>query len=408
MQQREDAQEALAQLLELQDTLEMREVESWAAEDFGRAVEQARAGDEAYRQQLFLEAGNHYREGLTILQTIDGRRNEVFAGLMEEGAAAILAGNAAEAQEAYRLAGVIDPESAEADAGLQRAGVLDQVLALLDEGAALQEDGELEAARERFRQALSVDAEHLGAATALERITGAILDRDFSARMSRGYSLLQGGQPEEAAAAFRQALALKPQSPEAQAGIEQAEDQRTSVIINRHLTAGQEHEAAERWAQALEEYNQALAVDANVVPAMEGRDRAASRQNLDSYLAGVIENPLRLAEDSVYEQTRQVYGNALRIAAPGPRLREQLARVETLLAKAREPVNVTLMSDGLTTVTVYRVGELGQFANQSLNLTPGTYTAVGIREGYRDVREEFVVAFDGPPPVVTVACDEPI
>lgn len=408
MQQREDAQEALAQLLELQDTLEMREVESWAAEDFGRAVEQARAGDEAYRQQLFLEAGNHYREGLTILQTIDGRRDEVFAGLMEEGAAAILAGNAAEAQEAYRLAGVIDPESTEADAGLQRAGVLDQVLALLDEGAALQEDGELEAARERFRQALSVDAEHLGAATALERITGAILDRDFSARMSRGYSLLQGGQPEEAAAAFRQALALKPQSPEAQAGIEQAEDQRTSVIINRHLTAGQEHEAAERWAQALEEYNQALAVDANVVPAMEGRDRAASRQNLDSYLAGVIENPLRLAEDSVYEQTRQVYGNALRIAAPGPRLREQLARVETLLAKAREPVNVTLMSDGLTTVTVYRVGELGQFANQSLNLTPGTYTAVGIREGYRDVREEFVVAFDGPPPVVTVACDEPI
>lgn len=408
MQQREDAQEALAQLLELQDTLEMREVESWAAEDFGRAVEQARAGDEAYRQQLFLEAGNHYREGLTILQTIDGRRNEVFAGLMEEGAAAILAGNAAEAQEAYRLAGVIDPESTEADAGLQRAGVLDQVLALLDEGAALQEDGELEAARERFRQALSVDAEHLGAATALERITGAILDRDFSARMSRGYSLLQGGQPEEAAAAFRQALALKPQSPEAQAGIEQAEDQRTSVIINRHLTAGQEHEAAERWAQALEEYNQALAVDANVVPAMEGRDRAASRQNLDSYLAGVIENPLRLAEDSVYEQTRQVYGNALRIAAPGPRLREQLARVETLLAKVREPVNVTLMSDGLTTVTVYRVGELGQFANQSLNLTPGTYTAVGIREGYRDVREEFVVAFDGPPPVVTVACDEPI
>src|SRR5690606_3139167 len=38
MQQREQAQQILAQLLELQDGLEIREVEAWAGTDFARAV----------------------------------------------------------------------------------------------------------------------------------------------------------------------------------------------------------------------------------------------------------------------------------------------------------------------------------------------------------------------------------
>jgi len=34
--------------------------------------------------------------------------------------------------------------------------------------------------------------------------------------------------------------------------------------------------------------------------------------------------------------------------------------------------------------------------------------AVGIREGFRDVREEFIVGFDGKSPVITVQCVEEI
>ena len=62
----------------------------------------------------------------------------------------------------------------------------------------------------------------------------------------------------------------------------------------------------------------------------------------------------------------------------------------------------------MTSVTVYRIGELGMFTNHTLDLVPGAYTAVGVRPGYRDVRQEFVVAIDGRAPVVTVACNEAI
>ena len=50
-----------------------------------------------------------------------------------------------------------------------------------------------------------------------------------------------------------------------------------------------------------------------------------------------------------------------------------------------------LTSDELTTVTLYRVGALGAFASHDVELRPGTYTAIGSRDGYRDVRQTFTV-----------------
>jgi hypothetical protein len=53
---------------------------------------------------------------------------------------------------------------------------------------------------------------------------------------------------------------------------------------------------------------------------------------------------------------------------PGPRLKEQIARAEALIQQAGAEVRVVLSSDGLTTVTVYRVGSLGTFTTMELSL----------------------------------------
>ena len=61
-----------------------------------------------------------------------------------------------------------------------------------------------------------------------------------------------------------------------------------------------------------------------------------------------------------------------------------------------------------TEVIVYKVARLGRFDQQTLTLRPGTYTAVGTRIVYRDVRETFTVSHDNAPPAVLVACTEQI
>jgi hypothetical protein len=64
-----------------------------------------------------------------------------------------------------------------------------------------------------------------------------------------------------------------------------------------------------------------------------------------------------------------------------------LGRLVELASRDRRAHRV----DQLTDVTLYRVGALGQFAAKSVELRPGTYTAIGSRDGYRDVRRTFTI-----------------
>ena len=85
---------------------------------------------------------------------------------------------------------------------------------------------------------------------------------------------------------------------------------------------------------------------------------------------------------------------AVAITDSGPRLRAQISAAREALAYASTPVPVTIQSDGLTDITLLRVKRLGRLSSQSLPLRPGRYTAVGMRNGYRDVRVQFEVRPD--------------
>jgi tetratricopeptide (TPR) repeat protein len=293
-------------------------------------------------------------------------------------------------------------------AGLARADVLNDVLDLLDKGSSLQADNQLEEAREAYAQAQALDATHPDVALALQQVNAAIAERDFAAAMSRGYSALQNGESTAALRAFEQAGAMRPGSADVAAALQQARDRQTFDAISVHIDAALMHEDNEAWAEALAEWEQALGVDPNLVDALQGRERSDSRRQLDEFLQNTIANPLRLAEPEIYAQTRQVVADAGRMLEAGPRLRGQLEQIEGFLDRAQVPVDVQLQSDGVTAVTVYRVAELGMFMTHTLTLPPGAYVAVGVRPGYRDVRQEFVVGLDGKAPVVTVACSEAI
>jgi hypothetical protein len=92
----------------------------------------------------------------------------------------------------------------------------------------------------------------------------------------------------------------------------------------------------------------------------------------------------------------------------GPRLADQRDELSRLLKRAATPLTVRLVSDGFTDVSIYKVGKLGSFDTHELSLRPGNYVAVGVRPGYRDVRQEFRVAPEIDMQPVVVRCEEQI
>jgi tetratricopeptide (TPR) repeat protein len=406
--QRQEAQEVLSSLLERQTALEDLQVSQWAQQAYDAALGFARTGDEAYRTQAFDQATEQYRNADTALARLQDSIPEVLASALARGNAALEAGDATLATEAFALALLLQPGDAAAQSGMQRAATLDQVNALLARADAQRTAGELDAARTALEEALALDGAHAQARSQLDQVRQAISDNAFTRVMSTGFAALQTGDTDAAIAAFEQALVMRPGNPEAQEAITQTRDQLAVSRINAHREAAQTQVAAEQWEAAVAEYDAALAIDAALVFAIDGRDYAAKRLQLDRLLQDAIDQPARLADTAVHAQAVQVYYTGLALENPGPRLQQQLTQVEGLLARAQVPVEVQLLSDNLTEVTLYQVGVLGRFQSQTLSLKPGRYVAVGTRPGYRDVRTEFDVGFDNRSTPVTVACTEEI
>jgi len=76
---RQQAQEVLEPLLDLQGQLEKQQVQAWAADAFAAALATAKQGDEAYGAQRYEQALTAYQQGLQALQTIAGQSGTVLA-----------------------------------------------------------------------------------------------------------------------------------------------------------------------------------------------------------------------------------------------------------------------------------------------------------------------------------------
>ena len=125
-------------------------------------------------------------------------------------------------------------------------------------------------------------------------------------------------------------------------------------------------------------------------------------------LQGLIEQPDNLSDPANIQAATSLLLDVARISDRGPRLEEQKNELSRLLKRAATPVQVQLVSDNATDVAVFKVGQLGTFANRELSLRPGVYVAVGSRPGYRDVRVEFRVAPEVEMQPVVVRCEETI
>lgn len=406
--QRQDAQAVLSSLLERQTVLEDLDVRRWAADAYEAALGFARSGDEAYRTQAFDQATMEYQNADTALQRLQDSVPQVLAEALTAGDAALESGDATAATEQFALALLLQPGDSRAQAGMQRAATLDQVTALLAQAGEQRAAGELESAQSTLQQAIALDGANARTRSLLEEVRTQISDNAFTRVMSEGFAALQAGDSSAAIAAFERALSMRPGNTQAQEAITQTRDQLAVNSINGHRTAAEAFVAGEQWESAVAQYDAALAIDAALVFAVEGRDYAQKRLQLDRLLQSAIEQPERLSDEAVHAQAVQVYYTGLALENPGPRLQQQLAAVEGLLARAQVPVDVQLVSDNLTEVTLYQVGVLGRFQSQTLSLTPGRYVAVGTRPGYRDVRTEFEVGFDNRSTPVTVACTEEI
>lgn len=231
-------------------------------------------------------------------------------------------------------------------------------------------------------------------------------DDGFVDAMSTGLAALERRAWDEAEDAFARAAAARPGAPEATDGLARARQGARLAAIALHREQAAAAAAREDWRVAGAEHEAALAQDPALAFALEGRARSLALAALHDQLELYVARPERLGADEVAREAERTLQRAREEENPGPRLRERIAGVERALAAARVPVRVVLRSDGRTEVTVLRVGRVGLLEERALELKPGTYTVIGSRPGFRDVRRTLVVEPGRAPAPLDVRCTE--
>ncbi len=407
--ERRETQDILAIMLDRQSRLEKIRVELWALEEYEAAQQLAVEADRQYSQQDFLKSSQLYKQSLDKLDALLEKSEAVYDLALFDGNEAILAGNQLTAEQNFKLASQIKPQSPEASKGLARTAVLEQVLDKINLGKAAERNKQLREAQEHYQQALALDTQSEIAQENLSRINQSIIDEDFRKAMSEGFAAIANGNNNSAISAFKKALSIKPNAIDASKALSQAQNQATEINIQTHIENAAKHEAKEEWELAVSEYKLAEKLDKNVVEAKVGLIRAQTFANFDNKMKAILANPERLTSAKVHNEYQQFLDDAKKIKNPGKRLQQQTQQLEVELRYALEPVSVAFVSDNETEVTLYQIGNLGKFEATELSLQPGTYTIVGSRNGYRDVRENFVVsAKKDQPTTVTIRCTEKI
>jgi len=226
--------------------------------------------------------------------------------------------------------------------------------------------------------------------------------------MTAGLKAIDSGESAAAKAAFEMALSLRPESSQAADGLARSEQALRLAAIREYQTRAEALERQEAWHDAEAQYTAALALDSTLRFAGEGKDRSAARAVLNDQLEYHISHPERLSEDSVLKEAREALASAAAIEPASQKLRGQIDGLQKAINVATTPVKIQIVSDKLTSVLVYRVGRLGTFEQRTLELRPGSYTVVGTREGYRDVRRRLEVTAAGENKPLTVQCEEKI
>jgi tetratricopeptide (TPR) repeat protein len=398
------AEQKLAGYLAIKNELDAKGAADWGTNAYRDMVTIGEQADGLLIEKAFEPASAAYARAAVIGRELAQRSDEALQRMLTEGGIALAEGNGADARHKFKVALMIDPANQLAQKGLKRSQTIENVLQLVAAGKQHESEGSLARAREEYLKALELDPQAEAARQSLARVTERIREEQFSQFMSSGLAAFHDKNYALAKAKLTEAKSLKPGSREVSDALMQVDEALRLARIDQLRAAAEQAEKSENWQTALESYLKALKIDQNLQFAAHGRERARQQiriaKRLDFYLA----QPQVLESDKQLKNAILLLHEARETTPSGPKLTGRIKNLETLVTAAQTPVIVTIDSDNLTHVAVYKVGRLGRFARRELKLRPGTYTVVGARDGYQDVRRKIVVKHGQPAMRITVKC----
>ena len=409
---RKDAQLVLEKIVEIRDWLKSKSIEKWNAEKFNIALENISIGDDLYREGEYLRSIKQYREALDQLNNL----KEDAAKIIES--TIISANNNIEKLDSeltveqtinsINLAFAIDKNNESIKLLKERSLKLPDLFNKVMQSNQLISEQKYEDAFSVLSEAIMLDPYRKKTKTSMENLNKQIKEKTFIEFMSEGFEAMDQNNFSSARKVFNEALKTYPERPDIYDALNQLESRESSFQIKERIKNAEANENLENWSEAKKEYEALLESDNSLVSLKARLINVRIRAELDEQLENLINNPLTLRSDELYQKAKKLLKTAQGINQRGAKLEKQIENVSKIIVQARNPIPVNFFSDNKTKVTIFKIGSLGLFEKRTIELVPGKYVVLGQRIGFRDVRLDFAIEPNEVDKNISIMCVESI
>ena len=306
--------------------------------------------------------------------------------------------------EALRL----KPQSLEAREAEKAIEGLPPLLALIEKAGVARTENNLEAEKTHLEAALALDPSRQQLSARLKAVSSELRERAFSRHIDQGMAALDRKDLASAYKSLENARAIFKGRPEAKLLSAQAAVLARKLEFERLMTQARNASQSDDWRAAGAFYRQAGDLFPGNAEAVNGAALSAQITSLTTQLSKHIQAPQRLASGNVAQLARGLVAEARPLSDYSSSLKVKAEKLSALLDAYAVKVQVRVVSDGETSISVRGVGRVGKTESKTIELRPGRHTFEGIRQGYRAKLIEVQIPPGAENFVVEIYCDERI
>lgn len=357
-------------------------------EAFESAFGSASEGKEFIDTGSFTLAVQRMEESASYLDQVETSIRNYIRSNASEGNRFIAQGKSEEAIAAFTKVLEIEPANEEALKQLGRARVADQVFAALQAAKASEDAEELETALEYYKQAASIDVGSAKAQSAVSRVSRKIKERDFSIAYTAAQRAMEESHFVDAINNFQAALAIFPEREDIEAAISRARSEKHQNDIVTRISQAYDYERVFSWESARNLYQELVQMEPELKEAKDGLLRTGRMIRSILRYEKLLEVAKSEAQRSEFQLAIRTFDDAMKSKPGYLALTDEGERLRNFLQLQSQPVNMTLVSDGSTWVSVQgpTTRKPEKFDSTNVSLLPGKYFIIGRKKGYQDVR----------------------
>ncbi len=389
----------------LVDVNRVERLKSLAPDTFESALTSAGAARSFLEEGSFSLARQKIEEAATTLASIEKSIAARLEGALADGRSALARGDGEAAKEAFTRALELQQGNEFAIKSLERAKTIGQVFALNEAAQQAEAAARLEEAQASFEKAFALDGQSATAQAGISRLKAAIKKRDFENALAAAATAIEQKRWNDAIAAYENAQKLFPDDESVKTRLAETRVRQRESFIESSLASAYELERAYDWDGARRIYLDLLKFEADQKDAEEGLLRTGKVLRALLKFERLLDDARSHAQRANFQPAIAAFNEAMANKPAYLSLSPEQEQLRQLLEAQSRPVEVTLISDNRTYVTIQGVRLLGRFDRTSVPIMPGNYEVIGRRRGYSDVREMIQVRGGDTQPAITIVAN---